>query len=146
MKLSHIEQSLLLAAYFRGNTQTDDRWISCSDQIVVLSLFYTGDISFEQCEARFLNRGYVSGLYDETGNLDPQVRSRYESLLQLLKEQPALIAGAGNLALPSDPTFTACRLTDTGIELIASIISGFPCHPEFPNWPDRRKSPDRHLS
>ena len=45
MPLSLIEKSLLLAAYFRGGNQADDVWTSNSDQILTLSLFYTGDIN-----------------------------------------------------------------------------------------------------
>ncbi len=49
MTLSTVEQALLLAAYFRGMPPERYGWISCCDQVVVLSLFYTGDISFEEC-------------------------------------------------------------------------------------------------
>lgn len=49
MTLSTVEQTLLLAAYLRGMPPERYGWISCCDQVVVLSLFYTGDISFEEC-------------------------------------------------------------------------------------------------
>ena len=53
MTLSFIEKSLLLAAYYRGGCQTDAVWSSNSDQIVTVSLFYTGDISSTECVRRF---------------------------------------------------------------------------------------------
>jgi len=47
MPLTSVEYSLLVGAYFRGG------WTSNSDQIVTLSLFYTGDVSFAECESVF---------------------------------------------------------------------------------------------
>jgi len=66
--LSPIDQALLIAAYFRGGSQVDEGWNSNSDQIVTLSLFYTTDLSREECETRFLRKGYVGDSIDPTAN------------------------------------------------------------------------------
>lgn len=126
----------MLATYFRGCLP--GVWISSSDQIVTLSLFYTGDISREECESRFVHRGYVSELYDDDGELKDEIRQRYRELIALLKEPPDLIEGAGNFKSPADPTFTACRLTTKGTRRAAEVIGRFPSKPDFPNWPDKR--------
>lgn len=141
MNLSLVDRSLLLAAYFRGNTLDQDRWTSCSDQVLTLSLFYTGDISTEECISRLSNRGYVSGLYDDEGELCQQISSRYKNLIDLLERQPLLLEGGGDFETPAYPTFTACRLSNEGIQLIPQFIHLFPTKPEFPNWPDRRSNP-----
>ncbi|WP_166831254.1 hypothetical protein [Thalassoroseus pseudoceratinae] len=145
MNLSCIDKSLLLAAFFRGNTRDQDRWTSSSDQVLTLSLFYTGDITSDECQYRFSNRGYVGGLYDDDGELHPQIDSRYQNLIDLLRVQPHLIEGGGNLETPAYPTYTACRLTDDGIRLVPDIIDLFPRKPDFPNWPDRRTYPNPDL-
>ena len=138
MNLSVIDKSLLLAAFFRGNTSDQRAWTSSSDQVVTLSLFYTGDITADECRSRFSNRGYVGGLYGVDGQLHPQIETRYQNLIDLLREQPQLVEGGGDFATPAYPTYTACRLTDICIRLIPEIIESFPRKPEFPNWPDRR--------
>src|SRR5205823_61931 len=56
MSLTPIEQSLLLGAYFRGMPDDESGWSSNSDQIVTLSLFYTGDLSPKECASRFVTR------------------------------------------------------------------------------------------
>ena len=141
MTLSAIDKSLLLATYFRGNILDQDRWTSSSDQVLTLSLFYTGDMTSEECQARLANRGYVGGLYDDDGELHPQIESRYHILMDLLREQPELIEGCGNFETPADPTYTACRLTELGITFIPNLIDSFPRKPHFANWPDRRTYP-----
>ena len=141
MNLSLVDRSLLLAAYFRGNTLDQASWTSCSDQVLALSLYYTGDISPEDCISRLSNRGYVSGLYDEAGELCQQISSRYQNLVDLLERQPLLLEGGGDFDTPAYPTFTACRLTNEGIQLIPKFIYLFPTKPEFQNWPDRRTYP-----
>lgn len=139
MNLSFTEQSLLVAAYFRGNTLEEKRWFACSDQIITLSLFYTNDITAADCQSRFLNRGYVGRLYDDASEgLHPQIKTRYKHLIQLLHAHPRFIKGSGNFDLPTDPTYTACRLTEDGIRLIPDLIRLFPRKPDFPDWPDRR--------
>lgn len=137
--MTRVEQSLLLAAYFRGNLPGQHGWTSSCDQVVTLSLFYTGDISYEDCQLRFSVKSYVSSLYDEDGELTQEIRSRYEELILLLRAHPDLIEGGGNLDTPADPTFTACRLTTEGDKLIPSIIHQFPAKPDFPCWPDMRQ-------
>jgi len=106
-----------------------------------LSLFYTGDISPEDCITRLSIRGYVSGLYDDEGELRQEIASRYQNLIDLLERQPLLLEGGGDFDTPAHPTFTACRLTDDGIQLIPQFIYLFPTKPEFQNWPDRRTDP-----
>jgi hypothetical protein len=145
MNLSPVDSSLLLAAYFRGNTLDQDRWTSCSDQVLTLSLFYTGDITSEDCISRFSNRGYVGGLYDDDGELCIQVESRYSNLIDLLQRQPQLLEGGGDFDTPAYPTFTACRLTNDGIQLIPQFIDLFPAKPKLRNWPDRRTYPMANL-
>lgn len=139
MSLTRVEQSLLLAAFFRGNPPEQDWWTSSCDQVVTLSLFYTGEISFEECQVRFSTKSYVASLYDDEGELTSEIRSRYEELIRLLRGHPELILGGGNFDTRADPTYTACRLTKAGGELIPSIIRQFPAKPDFPNWPDRRQ-------
>jgi len=143
MNISLIDNSLLLAAFFRGNTRDQDRWTSSSDQVVTLSLFYTGDISAEDCRSRFSNRGrVVGGLYDDRGELQPLIETRYRHLINLLREQPQLIEGGGNFETPAHPAYTACRITDDAVRRIPDIIDQFPRKPDFPDWPDRRTFPD----
>lgn len=139
--LSLIEKSLLLAAFFRGNTLDQGDWTSSSDQVVTLSLFYTGDITSDECQSRFSTRSYVGGLYDDDGELRPQIEARYQRLIELIWKQPQLIEGGGDLETPAYPSFTACRLTTQGIELIPDIVDRLPRKPDFPNWPDRRSHP-----
>ena len=138
MDLSLIDKSLLLAAFFRGNTPDQEHWTSSSDQILTLSLFYTADITSDECQSRFSNCGYVGGLYDDDGELHPEVTSRYQHLIDLLLKQPQLIEGGGDFETPAYPTYTACWLTDDGTRLIPDIIDLFPHKPDFSNWPDRR--------
>jgi hypothetical protein len=139
MSLTRIEQSLLLATFFRGNPPDQDWWTSSCDQVVTLSLYYTGEITFEECQGRFSKKSYVSFLYDSEGELTSEIRSRYEELIRFLRGHPNLIQGGGDLDMPADPTYTACRLTKAGDELIPSIIRQFPAKPDFPRWPDRRQ-------
>ena len=141
MPLSRVEESLLVATYFRGRIPEDHHWTSSSDQIVTLSLFYTGDITTEECVERFSVKSYMRGLYTPEGDLAGKIRTRYHELIHFVKSRMALIVGGGNLNLPADPTFTACGLTDAGLSLISSLIRMFPPKPDFPNWPDRRPPP-----
>ena len=55
MNISDIDKSLLLAAFFRGNTHEQDRWTSCADQVVTLSLFYADEITAGECDLDSLN-------------------------------------------------------------------------------------------
>jgi len=142
MTLSTIDKSLLLATYYRGGHRGDRAWTSNSDQILTLSLYYTGDITAEECAARFVNRGYVGCLYDADGELRDEIESRYLILIALLKTHPELIEGGGNFEFPADPTYTACRLTPAGFEVIPIAIERFPEKPDFPNWPDNRTWPE----
>lgn len=141
MLLSRLDQSLLLAAYFRGNTREQPRWTSCCDQIVTLSLFYTGEIDSEECVRRFETPKYVAELYDSQGELRAEVRERYNHLIRLVGAHPDLIEGGGDFDSPADPTFTACRLTTRGTNLAARLADEFPSKPDFPNWPDQRALP-----
>jgi hypothetical protein len=138
MPLSTIDESLLLAAFFRGGSLDDQVSVSNSDQVVTLSLFYTGDISFEECAARFSRRSCVGGLYDGECQLMEMIAERYGLLIQLVRDHPDLIEGAGDLRTPADPTFTSCRLTVAGRALALKLIPSFREKPEFPNWPDQR--------
>lgn len=139
MQLTRVESSLVLAAFFRGMRGDEGRWISNTDQILTLSLFYTGDISAEDCTRRFSQRGYISNLYEENGELQSDIASRYGELIELLRNRDDLIQGSGDFETPQHPTFTSCRLTHQGVELAASIADLFPTKPDFPNWPDRRR-------
>ncbi len=135
--LTSVEESLVLAAYFRGGSPNDGVWISNTDQILTLSLFYTGDISSADCVSCFAKRSYIQKLYDESGELTEEIEARYKVLISLLQEHPELIVGGGDFETPAHPTFTACRLTETGRQLCASLSNSFPPKPDFPNWPDR---------
>ena len=138
MSLTLIEQSLVLAAWFRGNPSNQSVFSSSCDQVVTLSLFYTGDISSTECARRFSVKPYVGSLYDDEGDLRDEIRLRYLDLIRLIRTHPELIRGGGDLELPADPTYTACRLTAEGDRLVASLVGLFPRKPEFPNWPDKR--------
>ena len=138
MTLSRIEEAILVAAYFRGKDPSVQVWSSNCDQVVTLSLFYTGDISHDDCKSRFETRSYLRGVYDDNGQLNEQIRHRYELLITLIQRHPDLIEGGGNLKDRADPTYTACGLTDAGCQLTRTLVSSFPKKPEFPNWPDRR--------
>jgi len=142
MPLTRIEDAILVAAYFRGKDPSEQVWSSNSDQVLTLSLFYTGDISHIDCASRFENRPYLRCVYDDDGQLNEQIKHRYKVLLDLIQQHPDLIDGGGDLKSPADPTYTACGLTDAGCQLARTLISSFPKKPEFPNWPDRRASPD----
>lgn len=146
MPLSTVEKSLLVAAYFRGGSEADRVWTSNSDQIITLSLFYTGDISAAECANRFSVPGYVQRLYDEDGELSEQIEARYRVLIDLLREHPELIKGGGNFETPAHPTYTACRLTPAGLEECERLIHSFPHKPSFPNWPDKRLPPGAEWS
>lgn len=140
--LTTIEQSLILATYFRGNHPDQNVWTSSCDKVVTLSLYYTGDISSEECVRRFAKRQLQTSLYvDNTGELRTEVRERYHALIQLMESQPDLIHGGGKLRPPADPTYTACRLTAAGDALIPELITRFPQKPDFPNSPDKRTWP-----
>ncbi|MEI6234036.1 MAG: hypothetical protein WCT04_13355 [Planctomycetota bacterium] len=43
MPLTIEEKSILLAAFFRGGSEKDSYWSSNCNQVVTLSLFYTGN-------------------------------------------------------------------------------------------------------
>lgn len=138
MHLTTIEKALILAAYFRGGSPDDETWISNTDQIVTLSLFYSGEMIAEECVRRFARRSGLQKLYTAEGELTEEIANRYQALIQLLQNHPQLIEGSGNFALPAHPTFTSCRLTKEGFLLAASLINTFPQKPEFPDWPDQR--------
>lgn len=140
--LSSVEESLVLAAYFRGRTPAEFGWVSNCDQVVTLSLFYTGTISADDCAARFNVKSHVAELYDDEGELVDDIRSRYTILIDLIRGRPDLISGGGDFELPADPTFTSCRLTQAGIALALQLMGTFPQKPDFPNWPDKYRGPD----
>lgn len=150
MGLTRIEESLVLATYFRGGSQDDHAWTSNTDQILTLSLFYTDDIASTDCAERFSKRSYVQKLYDETadlnehpwGKLTDEIEGRYRILINLLRSHPELIEGGGNFDTPAHPTFTACRLTDAGLRLAETLEEQFPKKPDFPHWPDQRTMPE----
>ena len=142
MTLTQIEEAILVAAYFRGKDPSAEVWGSNSDQVLTLSLFYTGDIAFDDCESRFERRSYLRRVYDDDGQLNGQIERRYKILINLIQQRPDLIEGGGNLKTPADPTYTACGLTDAGCQMALALISSFPKKPDFPNWPDRRASQD----
>lgn len=138
MALSKVEESFLVAAYFRGVTENTG-WTSNSDQIVALSLYYTGNITFQDCEDRF-SLGCVKN-YDKNVELFPEVRDRYRALLDFVERYPEYIDAAGDLVTPADPTYTSCRLTAAGVSLAIELIDRFPDKPGFAHWPDKRKHP-----
>ncbi len=142
MALTRIEESLLLSAYFRGKDPSAQIWSSNSDQVLTLSLFYTGDISHDDCVSRFKNRPYLRRVYDDGVQLNEKIKQRYGILISLIQKRPDLIQSGGDLRTPADPTYTACGLTITGCQLARSLESGFPQKPEFPNWPDRQQQAD----
>lgn len=142
MTLSTIDKSLLLATYYRGGHPDDESWTSNTDQILTLSLYYTGEFTGDECAARFVNKGYVGCLYDGDGELIDEIERRYLILIELLKTHPDLIEGGGNFELPADPTYTACRLAPAGFEIVPIVIDLFPEKPDFPNWPDKRRFPE----
>lgn len=139
--LSTVEQSLILAAYYRGNLLYDAFTRACCDQVITLSLFYTADISEHDCIERFKNRSYVM-LYwkndDENEGLAEPLLQRYLTLIELIDNHPDLIEGFGNLRSPAHPCYTACRLTQGGEAIAQATFSRFPSKPLFENWPDRR--------
>ena len=142
MQLTLIEDAILLAAYFRGKDSSPNVWSSSSDQVVTLSLFYSGDISHDDCASRFEHRPYLRCVYNDDGQLNQQNEQRYKILIDLIQRRPDLIEGGGDLKTPADPTYTACGLTNAGCELALSVISSFPQKPKFPNWPDRPATRD----
>ncbi|HWB13661.1 MAG TPA: hypothetical protein VG826_30830 [Pirellulales bacterium] len=141
MPLTSVEESLLLAAYYRGGNPKKIGSGGKCDEVVTLSLFYTGDISREDCAERFSRRSYVGKLYDSCGRLKKTIKARYRELIRLIREHPELIEGRGNLETPADPTYTECRLTHAGFVLARTLIESLPVKPEFPNWPDRGAEP-----
>ena len=143
MPLTRIEEAILVAAYFRGKDPSVEVWSSNSDQVLTLSLFYTDDISYDDCASRFEQRPYLRHVYDDDGQLNEQIEHRYKILIDLIQQCPDLIEGGGNLKAPADPTYTACGLTDVGCQLARTLIPSFPKKPEFPNWPDRQAT--QHL-
>ncbi|WP_417387122.1 hypothetical protein [Gimesia sp.] len=138
MHLTSIEKALILAAYFRGGSPDDETWTSNTDQILTLSLFYSGELTAEECVRRFARRSGLQKLYTAEGELTEEIANRYQVLIQLLQKHPGLIEGNGNFTLPAHPTFTSCRLTNDGFLLAASLINRFPQKPAFPDWPDQR--------
>ena len=150
MALTRTEQTLILAAYYRGGSQDDRDWTSNTDQILTLSLYYTGNISYTDCSERFSKRSYIQKLYDEAadpeehpwGKLTDDLDARYRTLIDLLEKKPDLIEGGGNVKTPALPTYTACRLTDSGLALARSLVDEFPRKPDFPKWPDKRTMPN----
>lgn len=151
MSLTRIEESLVLAAYFRGGSKDQQTWRSNTDQILTLSLFYTGDITGTDCAQRLSQRSYVQKLYDEAadevehpwGKLTEEVQGRYDILIGLLRSHPELIEGKGNFDTPALPTYTSCRLTEAGLRLAETLEEQFSKKPDFPNWPDKRTMPER---
>lgn len=141
MELTTTEKSIVLAAYFRGMAEEADCWTSNCDQVVTLSLFYTGDLSFDECARRFSVRSYVLSLYRKDGKLKKVIEARYRILIRMLGEHPELIEGGGDFETPAYPTFTACRLKDAGVKLATSLINQFLQKPDFSNWPDKRAVP-----
>lgn len=139
MPLSRIDESLLLAAWFRGRVPTESEvWSANVDQVLALSLFYTGDISCEQCARWFSQGGYVRELYESPfESLTEVATARDQALIELLKTRPELIMGAGDWQTPCFPTFRACGLTPAGAELVPMLVDRFPTNPDFPNWPDK---------
>jgi hypothetical protein len=135
MELSRIDEALLVAALFRGGTPDQSCWNANSDQVVTLSLFYTGDLSRAECVERFLRRGYMGRIYNDQGDVSQPIADRYRALIGLIRRLPELIEGAGNLELPADPSFTACRLTEAGRRTALQKMPSFPRKPEFPDWP-----------
>lgn len=142
MLLTRTEEALLLAAFFRGKPPSERGWSSNCDQVLTLSLFFTGDISRDDCVSRFAHRPYLRCVYNDDGRLNESISHRYEILINLIHQHPDLIEGGGDLKSPADPTFTACGLTHAGCQLAGKLISTFPKKPEFPNWPDRSVSAD----
>lgn len=142
MTLTRIDDALLVAAYFRGNDPSAQVWSSNSDQVLTLSPFYTGDISYNDCASRFEHRRYLRCVYGDDGQLNARIEQRYKMLIDLIQHHPDLIESSGDLNTPADPTYTACGLTDAGCRLARALKSSFPQKPEFPNWPDRRAFPD----
>jgi hypothetical protein len=141
MSLTQIEESVLVATFFRGGDPESRIWASNSDQVLTLSLFYTGDISSEECVVRFLQKGYVGGLYQDDGELNEVIACRYGVLINLLQTHPELIEGGGDFNAPAFPTYTSCRLTRAGQQLACELIPIFPRKPDFQHWPDKRTFP-----
>lgn len=139
MPLSRIEQALLLAAYCRGG-RSGGVWVANSDQIVTLSLFYTGDLTARECSERLSTRAYVGALYDEEGELRPEIAARYDVLVKLIRDCPELIEGGGDFTTPSLPSYTACGLTAEGERSALAGAAAFPRQPVFPEWPDKRSA------
>ena len=139
--MTRVQQAILLAAYFRGGDPDAVVWTSNCDQVVTLSLFFTGDISAKDCIDRFAIKSYVGKLYQDDGELDAMIAARYYVLIGLLHSHPNLLEGGGNLQTPAHPTFTSCRLTREGQFFAATSAKNFPTKPDFPDWPDRRTLP-----
>lgn len=142
MPLSPVEKALLVAAYYRSGSQDGCVWTSNPDQIVTLSLFYTGELSSEECVERFSEFGGVGGLYNESGELNEPVATRCMELIELLQKHPELIGGADDLGSPPSLIIANCLPTEAGLQLASSLIPTFRQKPEFWHWPDRRKFPE----
>ena len=141
--MNSVQESVLLAAYFRGGDPDAVIWTSNCDQVLTLSLFYTGDISPSECVERFAIKSYIGKLYQDNGDLDSMISDRYLVLINLLQSHPHLLEGGGNLKLPAYPTYTSCRLTREGQQFALTLTNNFPAKPDFPHWPDKRTLPAR---
>ena len=138
-----VQEAILLAAYFRGGDPDTVVWTSNCDQVVTLSLFYTGDISANDCIDRFAVKSYVGKLYQDDGKLDAMIATRYHALIELLHSHSQLFEGGGNLKTPAHPKFTSCRLTREGQQFAKTVAKSFPAKPDFPRWPDKRTLPSQ---
>lgn len=135
MELTRVEQALFAAAYFRARFP-GDRFAN-NAHIIVLSMFYTGEVSHQDCENWFSVYATTRLLYDLNGEIDAGVRQRYGVLIALTKKYPELLEGGGNLVLPADPSFTACNLSLAGEEVAKKLVSQFPEKPKY-SRPDKR--------
>ncbi|MFN0054517.1 MAG: hypothetical protein ACKV0T_20265 [Planctomycetales bacterium] len=105
---------------------------------MTLSLFYSGQITVDDCAERFSRRSCVGKLYRSNGDLTKPIESRYRRLVCLIRAHPELIEGGGDFDTPAHPTYTSCRLTSDGLNLARALIPAFREKPKFPNWPDKR--------
>lgn len=113
MPLDRIDESLLLAAWFRGRCiEDEDVWTSNADQIITLSLFYTGDISAEECARRFSHRSYISKLYGSDGELTEEIAVRDQALVALVRSRPDLLAKRRGLDNSLLPHVSSVRIDD----------------------------------
>ena len=145
MKYSKEQKALILAAYYRGGDIADNPVRACTDQVIVLSNYFTETISLDDTLHSLQHKGHVTGIHDDEGELLPLNEKRYYILIDLVRQDPDVVEGLGNWGNevkelpPSDVHFNSVRLKEKGLEIAKTYKDEFPPVPNFPEWPNRRE-------